>query len=118
MGFAKLYFIDPIERFQAMSETERRKSDFMFDQREFESTPCKLSEEPPGNLSGPVSLVTFFAGQRRVTPSERQHEIKAGVGCNPTEGKAPLKISTAHNLPAVHHPRCGLSEDPSEPPLC
>jgi hypothetical protein len=29
-----------------MSETEGIKSDFMFDQREFESTPLKLSEEP------------------------------------------------------------------------
>ena len=29
-----------------MSEAERIMSDFMFDRREFESTPLKLSEEP------------------------------------------------------------------------
>jgi hypothetical protein len=29
-----------------MREAERRKSDFMFDRREFKSTPLKLSEEP------------------------------------------------------------------------
>jgi hypothetical protein len=29
-----------------MNETGRKKSDFMFDRREFESTPWKLSKEP------------------------------------------------------------------------
>jgi len=48
-----------------MSETERKKSDFMFDHREFENTPLKLREEPKVRSLGPVSLVTCFSGKRK-----------------------------------------------------
>ena len=45
-----------------MSETGRRKNYFVSERSEFKIIPWKLSKEPPGNLSGPLSLVTFFSG--------------------------------------------------------
>jgi hypothetical protein len=52
-----------------MREAERRKSDFMFDRREFESTPLKLSAEP--NVK---SLRASFFGYFNKTASPSSDE--------------------------------------------